>query len=270
MQYEGLFRPVTGGPMNRSSRTRLNVVVFAIAIAAAGFLPLSASAQCDQPNLIVNDATCVAGQPCIVSVDLASGGQDFAAALATMSSTGPIACAACQPGAAAAGICALNAQTCTWNVSDFSLQPFSDGEIALISMVCAMPGTYSLDLSDVSLGTTTGAPQLSCGVSAQLDCDSCGSNEECDDGNACTVNDACTAGACVREDFCGVPMSRGFAPVASDALFTLRAAIAVESCPLCECDVDSSGVTTASDALAVLQSSVGLPTELNCFLAESL
>jgi hypothetical protein len=254
--------------MKQCSWYRLSVAVVATAVAVVGLLPVSASSQCVEPNLVVNDATCVAGQSCVVSVNLASDGQSFAAALATITSSGPIACAACEPGVQAAGICVLNAETCTWNVSDFSLQPFSDGEIALISVVCAAPGVYSLDLSDVSLGRTNGIPQLSCGVSAQLDCEACESNEQCDDGNACTVNDACTAGACVREDFCGVPMSRGFAPVASDALFTLRAAIAIESCPPCECDVDSSGVITASDALAVLQSSVGLPVDLNCFMPE--
>ena len=51
---------------------------------------------------------------------------------------------------------------------------------------------------------------------------------------------------------------------AKDALFTLLAAIDAFSCPLCICDVDSSGVVSATDALAVLRTSTGLSASLQC------
>ena len=54
------------------------------------------------------------------------------------------------------------------------------------------------------------------------------------------------------------------AVTASDALFILAAAIALENCEPCICDVNDSGAITAADALAALQVAVGLDTELLC------
>jgi hypothetical protein len=54
------------------------------------------------------------------------------------------------------------------------------------------------------------------------------------------------------------------AVTASDALFTLRAAVGTEVCDLCVCDVDSSGAVNATDALRVLRNAVGLPVALDC------
>ncbi len=51
---------------------------------------------------------------------------------------------------------------------------------------------------------------------------------------------------------------------ASDALVILRTAVGLLDCVLCICDVDSSGAITATDALAVLRNSVGLSGDLNC------
>ncbi len=51
---------------------------------------------------------------------------------------------------------------------------------------------------------------------------------------------------------------------ASDALFTLNAAVGLGACELCVCDVDDSGAITASDALAVLKLAVGIDVPLNC------
>lgn len=52
--------------------------------------------------------------------------------------------------------------------------------------------------------------------------------------------------------------------VASDALFVLKAAVGLVSCPLCTCDTDNSGKVTASDALRVLRKAVGQIVTLNC------
>ena len=63
------------------------------------------------------------------------------------------------------------------------------------------------------------------------------------------------AGAAGAEP-CGQPVSRTERPTASDALFTLRAAVGVESCRLCVCDVDASSRIAATDALAILGAAV--------------
>ena len=51
---------------------------------------------------------------------------------------------------------------------------------------------------------------------------------------------------------------------AADALATLRAAVGLEGCSPCRCDVDSSGGITATDALRVLRAAVSLPVQLTC------
>lgn len=51
---------------------------------------------------------------------------------------------------------------------------------------------------------------------------------------------------------------------ATDALFALRAAVGLELCELCVCDLDDSGSVAATDALALLLAAVGQPGNLNC------
>jgi hypothetical protein len=46
----------------------------------------------------------------------------------------------------------------------------------------------------------------------------------------------------------------------------MRATVALEDCPLCECDVTANAKITVADALAILSRSVGLDVELYCFL----
>ncbi len=55
---------------------------------------------------------------------------------------------------------------------------------------------------------------------------------------------------------CGQPFSSGSTPVASDALFTLRAAVGLEQCPRRICDTDNSGRVNSTDALRVLIAAV--------------
>ncbi len=64
--------------------------------------------------------------------------------------------------------------------------------------------------------------------------------------------------AAARGD-CGQPASDGARPVATDALTLLRVAVALDSCDLCVCDVDSSGKVLATDALLVLRFAVNQP-----------
>jgi hypothetical protein len=50
----------------------------------------------------------------------------------------------------------------------------------------------------------------------------------------------------------------------TDALFILRGAVGLETCPLVVCDVDSNGQVLTGDSLRVLQAAIGLPVELAC------
>jgi hypothetical protein len=67
--------------------------------------------------------------------------------------------------------------------------------------------------------------------------------------------------------FCGVPVTQGAVPLVSDALFILRTAVALETCEGCQCDVNSDGTITTTDALIDLKKVVELPVDLNCFEA---
>jgi hypothetical protein len=51
---------------------------------------------------------------------------------------------------------------------------------------------------------------------------------------------------------------------ATDALITLKTAVGILGCADYLCDVDRSGTTTASDALAILKHAAGQPIELLC------
>jgi hypothetical protein len=63
---------------------------------------------------------------------------------------------------------------------------------------------------------------------------------------------------------CGQPLSTGSGPSASDALFVLRAAIGLDTCDACVCDVDATGTVTAGDALLVLKRAVGENIAMAC------
>jgi len=64
-----------------------------------------------------------------------------------------------------------------------------------------------------------------------------------------------------------VPISRSDTPIVSDALFTLRAGVQLETCSMCECDVNGDGLITVIDALTVLRLTVGLDANLECFVS---
>lgn len=62
---------------------------------------------------------------------------------------------------------------------------------------------------------------------------------------------------------CGQPVGADVA-TATDALFVLRTSVGLVACNRCTCDVDDSGSITASDALNVLRDAVGLPVASDC------
>lgn len=64
---------------------------------------------------------------------------------------------------------------------------------------------------------------------------------------------------------CGQPLSTGAAPTASDCLFILRTAVGTQTCdPVCICDTNGAGGTTATDALLCLKAAVAEPVTLSC------
>ncbi|HET9063548.1 MAG TPA: dockerin type I domain-containing protein [Candidatus Binatia bacterium] len=95
------------------------------------------------------------------------------------------------------------------------------------------------------------------------------------DGDTCVLSAVCSAGACLvtplcneqceRCDpegcasLCGNPFANGDDTVnTTDALFALRAAVELEECSLCVCDVNGDGAVTATDTLMMLRQVVGL------------
>jgi hypothetical protein len=53
-------------------------------------------------------------------------------------------------------------------------------------------------------------------------------------------------------------------PVSTDVLLILRAAIGLDACDPCACDVDSNGTVDARDARRTLLDSLGLGSGLVC------
>jgi hypothetical protein len=62
---------------------------------------------------------------------------------------------------------------------------------------------------------------------------------------------------------CGDPTADS-SITATDALFTLNAAVGLLACEPCVCDIDGSAAVSASDALIILKLAVGQPYETNC------
>ena len=140
-------------------------------------------------------------------------------------------------------------------------------------------------------GTCSGRPTAECGAA-------CGDGaidfgEECDDGNSletdgCTsecshcgdgvvsISEDCDDGDHVHEAGqlcaadcrmlpCGQPLMNGAGePLATDALFVLRAAVDAAACDPRLCDTDSDGEIDVSDSLRVLFAAVGGDIEFRC------
>jgi len=64
---------------------------------------------------------------------------------------------------------------------------------------------------------------------------------------------------------CGNPLNPETSTITvADTLFSLRASVRLETCPLCVCDVNDDHQVLASDTLTLLQHVVRLPVELRC------
>ena len=65
---------------------------------------------------------------------------------------------------------------------------------------------------------------------------------------------------------CGQPVSTGGGPTATDALYVLRSGVGLASCELLVCDIDGSCAITAGDALRALLIATGQALALDCDL----
>jgi hypothetical protein len=64
---------------------------------------------------------------------------------------------------------------------------------------------------------------------------------------------------------CAQPVSSGPAPVSTDCLFILQAAVGAQTCvPECICSPNGDGTISATDALLCLNVAVGVDLQLNC------
>jgi len=86
--------------------------------------------------------------------------------------------------------------------------------------------------------------------------------EECDDGDNAWIQGEFCRIDCTRVA-CGDPNDDGIVNIV-DALYVLRAAVGLETCTLLVCDVNGDLRVRTSDALRLLQYSIGLPVLLNC------
>lgn len=98
-----------------------------------------------------------------------------------------------------------------------------------------------------------------CGDGQVDDGEACDEGEGNSDENGVWCASDCTATPC------GSPVSRAEgAPKVTDALFALRAAVAVVSCDARICDVNDKAGVTVADALQILRLAVGLDITLTC------
>jgi hypothetical protein len=79
----------------------------------------------------------------------------------------------------------------------------------------------------------------------------------------------CSEAAALPAD-CGLATCTDDTVQTIDALRALKAAVGSAYCATCRCDVDASGVITASDASRILRSAVGQQVELACSSCNSL
>jgi hypothetical protein len=189
----------------------------------------------------------------------------------------------CKPGAAACG----DGVACTVDSCDEDTDSCSH----VASDAACDDGSYCSgeETCDVTQGCVSAPPvdcggaEDFCGVAAcdeetrscivvpqndGLDCqprdaDTCMLSAVCSSG-ACFVTPLCSPG-CERCDpegcasLCGNPYANSDDRVnTTDALYTLRVAVELETCDLCVCDVNGDGTVTATDTLLMLRQIVGL------------
>lgn len=182
--------------------------------------------RCDDGLFCTGTETCDAATDCASGIALECGGLDSFCA---------------------EGQCSESLQRCVATPVR-EMEPCDDGDVCTDADACVAGECRG-----------TGIPE--CGI--------CGNGvldpgEGCDDGDTdFLAGDACLADCAFTG--CGKPTgSGGIRPNTSDALFTLRAAVGLETCSLLVCDVGADGRIRTGDALTILQSAVGLDITLEC------
>lgn len=109
--------------------------------------------------------TCSVGQPCTVSIGLASGGLSVGDVSSELVANPVTTCTTdCTVGAAAAnGTCSVNSD-CAFSVADITPPPtaFSDGEIASVTINCSQAGSGTLCIGNTTMATPALDPVLTC------------------------------------------------------------------------------------------------------------
>ena len=135
---------------------------------------------------------------------------------------------------------------------------------AVLELDPALPSCFGTPTTTHFSPTTT-TPTTTTVTSPPRDCGDglVTGSEECDGGSASwTVGRACRTDCTLVA--CGDPNDSGDL-TAVDALFILRAAVEIEECDSCVCNVDASpGPPSSTDALRVLRAAVGAPIVLEC------
>jgi Cys-rich repeat protein len=155
-----------------------------------------------------------------------------------------------------------------------------EGEVCdVVTGLCESPCTSDADCSGLDSLCSLGVCDLESGACIATPINegaTCGEEGTCSaNGGICTngecvaatvcdpVCSLCDGGHCLS--LCGNPYAALTTGVnATDALYILRASVALEECAACICDVNNSGKITAVDALAALRVVVRLPGALSC------
>jgi cysteine-rich repeat protein len=127
-----------------------------------------------------------------------------------------------------------------------NVEPCDDGSACTENDVC---------VANACTGTPIG------GCEACGDCARTGS-EECDDGNLTFTNGEYCAAEC-KLVMCGDP-NNSKTITSGDALITLRAGVALATCSVRVCDVDSNAKVNTTDALRILRKAVQQPVTFLC------
>ncbi len=116
---------------------------------------------------------------------------------------------------------------------------------------------------------TCQAPNGSCATDPSECTDPCRENYECRNNQCIGVPvchplcSRCDGGEC--SNLCANPHEPNIDDVdIIDCLFSLRATVSLENCPVCICDVNADGKVTVTDTLKILRYLVLLPEELQC------
>ncbi len=134
---------------------------------------------------------------------------------------------------------------------------------------CRLETTTTTSTTTTSTSSTTTSTTTTSSTTSTTMASLCGNGnvdegETCDEGLANVSAAGVWCSAACQAGVCGAPVSRKVSPTATDALFVLRAAVAVEVCDRRLCDTDANGTTSAPDALRVLRRAVGQGGPLLC------